>query len=257
MGCYYCDGKTKKDWSNGTMRVTRGSHSVEQTELHAPFIFIHIPKCAGTSISQALENQVCKNSVCGNLRGGATYKKHWWLSHYLWEFDPRKLENIVASVRNPFDRVVSYWCWKFRGKEGTEDFNEWVYEWYYKKRYLSIWAGREEDQFINGIPFPYAPCTWFLTMPGSKEIAANHILRYENLKSDWKDLLYKLNIKEEITLGHANASRGNPSPNVPPWDLTKEEKPYQEWYNERSIDIISNEFKIDLDTFGYKFDKIK
>lgn len=91
------------------------------------FIFVHIPKTGGTALSLALEARAQKDDVLigdtpkararrGRLRGvGAAGRlwKHSTLADIDGLVTPAEIAAFftVALVRNPWDRVVSYYHW--------------------------------------------------------------------------------------------------------------------------------------------------
>lgn len=91
------------------------------------FIFVHIPKTGGTALSLALEARARKDDILigdtpkararrGRLRGVKTAGRLWKHST-LADIDGLVTEAEVAEfftvalVRNPWDRVVSYYHW--------------------------------------------------------------------------------------------------------------------------------------------------
>ena len=91
------------------------------------FIFVHIPKTGGTALSLALEGRATKDDILigdtpkararrGRLKGVASAGRLWKHST-LADIDglvtPEEVERFftVALVRNPWDRLVSYYHW--------------------------------------------------------------------------------------------------------------------------------------------------
>jgi hypothetical protein len=127
-------------------------------------------------------------------------------------------------VRNPWDRVVSLY-------ERTEP--------------LQMKDKMTFDQFVDWIEYSSSTCIhssphryqldWFVD--GSGNLLADFIGRFEKLETDWATIAGKLGITE--TLPH---KRANPRA-----------RPYTDYYNARTREIIAGKFKVDIDYFGYEF----
>lgn len=130
---------------------------------------------------------------------------------------------IFASIRNPFDRIVSHWKWHCRFIKKDMSFEEFLeaellnrnasYKWY---------AGKNMVDFIS--------------IDG--EILVNNFIRFENLQEDFDSMCYKVGI-EKRKLPHKNKSKGSG---------------YKHHYNDRSKQIVCDIFSKDIDQFFYKFD---
>jgi hypothetical protein len=78
---------------------------------------------------------------------------------------------------------------------------------------------------------------WFVD--GSGKMLADFIGRFERLDADWATIANKLSIAKPLP-----HKRDNPRP-----------RPYTDYYNDKTREIIANKFKIDIDHFGYEFGK--
>lgn len=91
------------------------------------FIFVHIPKTGGTSLSLAYEGRAAADDILigdtpkakarqRRLRGAASAGRLWkhsTLSDIRGLVSDEDIEGcfVATLVRNPWDRVLSYWAW--------------------------------------------------------------------------------------------------------------------------------------------------
>lgn len=161
-------------------------------------IFIHIPKTGGTTIerSMGIGKPSVKNYKCGRTR----------IFHYLPSLDTDvafSLQHLPASVirdlkqdtfssffkfsfvRNPYDRIISEFCWVNRGTQKIntflnnpnfmyKEFDDWV------KCLLKVPYG---DHLLQQHYFLYDEDT----------LLVDNIYKYENFQDSLKELSEKLN----------------------------------------------------------------
>jgi|LWDU01.1.fsa_nt_gi hypothetical protein len=229
-------------------------------EYHAPYVFIHIPKCGGISITRSLN--------CASVRvvdgvGG----KHAAISHPAFVRLQDKDWTSLSVVRNPWARMVSYYNWRKIGKvkeTGALEFNDWIYRSYVEKKYMDVPNWPNEYYYLDfDIPFPYAPCSSFLKNKEGK-LDVDIILKLEEIEKDWPPMLERLRIDPKKKLLHLNSVEIAMDPfglyktidlaNTPQAaKRIKTSKSYRDWYTSESKDIIKIAFQEDLDLFGYKF----
>jgi len=185
------------------------------------FIFVHINKTAGTSMEKALSNYgVRKLEVKNDLKIELTYKQsqHFNTDEYK-EYLGGDYNNYYkfSVVRNPFDRVVSYY---FGGAvQNGLGFKEWVADRYQGKNY--------KDYIRMYSDFTH----WF------EEKDMNFILRFEKLADDFDSLKKILNLDCNLGWKNVNKSRSH----------------YRDYYDEETKGIIENHFSKELETFDYKY----
>jgi hypothetical protein len=207
------------------------------------FLFIHIPKCAGESITELLLDT--------NNYGGQFLKKHSTYSQAERLLGKElKRFNCFAVVRNPYEQVFSFYEHlrkplginsalleqqypgsggklqpEFASRIAMEcDFNLYVKTVYSKQSKVHVWM--------------CDLCDWLTDIEG--KIAITHILQYERLNQDFQLLSRYLNLVG--TLQWRNCSR----------DISTISK-YRLAYDAESRSIVQRHFCRTIDTFGYEF----
>lgn len=203
-------------------------------------VFIHIPKCAGTSIESALwtpEEKTAENLFGGMLNkyqnpyqtGGMQHLKALQVRHIIGreKFDAAFKFTIV---RNPFARAVSQFQYikglrflrKYIGLGTKDDF----------KTYLQKIHKRTHIQWEPQVSFVY-------DHQGRQMV--DYVGRFEELQAAFQHICSELNLEAEL-----------------PHKKKSEHKsvPYQSYYDEESIAYIEDVFADDLEVFGYRFEPL-
>ena len=206
------------------------------------FIFFHIPKNAGVSVSNVLMNNEPllkykhylthitkliwgkKNNFYLNKskREIINFNSHITCFDFFNLFEINEFKNYIkfAVVRNPYDRAVSRYVYskKISQKFRNMNFAQFLY-------YDIKYNFKVLDQFTF--------CTY-----DRKNICLDKIIKFENLEGDLKSLCYKF-FSKEIILKHLNKTKKNE---------------YQSFYDNETKELIKKNFSRDLDYFCYKFD---
>ncbi len=179
-----------------------------------PFVFVHINKTGGTSVTRAL----------GLRRRHRTAMELQSEYAALWE---RKFR--FSIVRNPWDKVVSHYHYRVMTNESglaSEQiaFNDWV-----KMAY-----GDANPRYCDRPKQFNAQWNWLSDSSGN--CIVDYIMRFENLEEDFNVLCKKLG--RRATLPHLNRShRGD----------------YRSYFDAETKEIIAIRFKIDIEKFGYEY----
>lgn len=202
------------------------------------FLFVHIQKTAGTSLTRHLEQHL--PDVTSILRPHdpialAEQQLPLSLNQYY----------KAAFVRNPFDRLVSWYSMiKHHGVLLTEQ------EKLKTPGYNKIWqhvlskANNFEEFILNcqhaedrsgWKPFLYNQVDYLKDTNG--QINADFVGRFENIAQDITKLCQRLGITE-TKMPHTNKST---------------HANYRTYYNSRTRAIIEQRFAHDLEYFGYQF----
>lgn len=185
-------------------------------------IFVHIPRTGGTSVRSSLQNISKK------------YELDFRTNHqYLEDFNPGEEDFIFSFVRNPYERLISWYNFHHHHKEVRGiSFSDWVkggFPTHWEKRdFLPSDALSQHKYFIRNDKNPL-----------------NFLGKHENLKKDFYKLLRILNLEIPGRFPHHRPSKKN-----------KEGKNnIYDYYDKESIEIVNEKFSKDFELFGYK--KIK
>lgn len=206
-------------------------------------IFVQVPKTGSTSIRAILGKPIRPHL---NLWEIKTLMESYWpvrggrknrILECLYPMLPPERRKEIGRqqfdnyfkfgfVRNPWDRVVS------------------LYE---RREALELRTQMSFEQFVDWIQFSSSTCVhssphryqldWFVDPNG--KILADFIGRFERLAEDWAFVAGKLGVN--AILPH---SRPNPRP-----------RHYTEYYTDRTRRLIGEKFKVDIETFDYRFEE--
>lgn len=195
------------------------------------FIFLHIPKTAGTSMEEALYDYHDFDY---------TDDPHIELAHYYDYMNKDEFNSFYkfTTIRNPFNLLYSTWGYYVRDNNYNIEFNEWI-KWRHEGS-ISDMESKVPDPrdgnfrllfFINRYPQTF----WCVNRHG--EFIIDRFLSFENIDNDLNELTNHIGLND-ILLPRTNVNR-------------LDQKRYIEYYNQESIEIVKKQFKIDLDLFGY------
>jgi len=181
------------------------------------FIFIHIPKTAGTSMTKIFGEAFQKHNSAKEVI--ETIGKEEWNKAYKF-----------TVVRNPWDKVLSQY--KFRVKTnktkmGTNkiSFKDWV----------ACTYGEPKDKYYYHNPTKYK--TQIEWLKNDEDIIdMDKILRFENLNNDFKSVAKIIGINSEL-------------PHINKTTVAN----YRDFYDEDTRQIIEDCFAEDIKVFEYKY----
>jgi hypothetical protein len=181
------------------------------------FIFIHIPKNAGSSIYKSLglknvEHHTHKYIIdkqCKNL----------------------ELDNMFqfAFARNPWDRFLSLYFYMFQGPDWQKEKDPNIIDF---PTFVRLYCN---DYTIIGHrvwQVHYKPQIEWLDLK-----LIDFIGRFESLQEDFNTVCDRINIPRK-ELPHQNKTN---------------HKHYSEYYNKKTRDMIAKKYKEDIEYFGYEF----
>ena len=208
------------------------------------YIFIHIPKTGGTSVAQALgkdRGYFGHNSIRQIIDGSCDYAQP--LVEVAMKRDVSLEKQVMDTfsfsvVRNPWDRLVS-WFFCIQTTANPEycnhygqNFKEWV-----MNGHMQI--HEEQVQFFGSgrVSNVFSQSEWLVDFSG--KIVVDTIIRFEELETEWKSIMKKLNAED---LPHVNKS-------------ILRNINYREHYDNEMLDYIdsTNIFQEDIKNFNFVF----
>ena len=195
------------------------------------FLFVHIPKTAGNSIQSVLrdysEDQIValRSEQDGIERFGLrnpNYKirKHSTLAEYRAALGDEQFRSLYkfACVRNPWDRMVSYY---FTPTQSPETWDRKKFRGMISKAvsvadYLRLDQGKR-DPFSN----------------------VDYIMRFENLADDFRTVCGTLGISPTTLPRYNRSSREH----------------YSKYYDDELRELVCARFAAEIERFGYIFER--
>jgi hypothetical protein len=197
------------------------------------FIFIHIPKTAGTSVFNALKLFVLWQYIATRILhkfnisppfDPIPFPSHATATELIEAMGKETFDLYFsfAIVRNPWDLQVS--LYKYILREEKHHHHSLVKSFANFDKYLE-WRCSEE--VILQKDFIYSK---------EGELLVDFVGRFENLEADFAKICDRIGIS--TSLPRLNVSNT---------------KPYQEYYNEKTKELLRETFKEDIDLLGYDF----
>jgi len=195
------------------------------------FIFIHVPKTAGNSIHDTLRDYIDDKLILkSQMQDGVerfglkntsypSLNKHSRLSEYYKYLGDSICDyKIYTTIRNPFDKLISYYFSPHRWHQTTNKQPKWDYH--------------KIELILNQMP----ELRWFINTPALMDNIK--FLKYETINGDFNKMC------EEVGLPKLNLSHRNKSTN---------RSDYRIYYNNRLIDLIYNKHKFEISIGNYQY----
>jgi hypothetical protein len=209
------------------------------------YLFVHVPKTGGTSMALALEARAMKDDILVGDTPKARRRKRWlaalpvgvriWKHSTLAEAEallrPGELAGLFTFtlVRNPWDRVVSYYAWA-----RAQDFP-------HPDIQLARRVGFEaflDDPGVQGRLRANPAESYLRDRQG--RLRASAFIRLEHFDADaaplWRHLGFTLH------LPHVNRSA--------------RARPHAAWYTPRTRNLVAELCAPDIARFGYRFEDL-
>ena len=197
------------------------------------FVFFHVPKAAGTSVTHALL------ALAGNNDRLVAETKHETLGQLSAAWRKRRSPSFKVNldeyfrfgfVRNPFVRMHSFYTYLKEKRprpeiESIPSFRHFLQQ------------SCDPISWINGLHSMKPQLDYFTTADRSLEMG--FVGHFEYLHEDLRSIESHLGV--EIPIRHLNRS-------------SSAETDYRESYDQETVEIVSSRFKDDLQEFGYTFE---
>jgi hypothetical protein len=204
-------------------------------------IFIHVPKCAGTSMTAAFQSSRLNLRLIGNIpnddraRYGITCTR-WW--HHLPAIELMRINPDTewskyfkfAFVRNPWDRMVSvYFDQQKRTKES---------DYYRKHNPKVVEIFKSSPSFVEWVDsgfYSMRPQVDYI-LDSKQNVFVDFIGRFEKLKEDFEGICRRIGISVELP--HKNKT---------------DHEFYRTYYTAETREIVRRKFHADIELLGYSF----
>jgi hypothetical protein len=209
------------------------------------FLFIHVPKTGGNSIQTILANY-SEDTLTNNKEhqdgierfalSSSTYKlkKHSKLNRYRKVLPTKLYQQLFkfATIRNPWDKMISLYFSPHRGTDSWDrkDFIQLVGQAPALQDFVTLPSFRDRLEKKFGLPSRPRPL--------DKDI--DHLIRFENLNDDFKDVCRKIGLPAAPELPLRN--QGN-------------RKHYSIYYDDELIDLVARKFTNEIEFGDYSFSK--
>jgi len=197
------------------------------------YIFIHIPKCAGSSVEYVLDKQAYKDWNSNWDKNNKIWKQHATADQYKQLYCPNYDQYFSFTfVRNPWDRAVSDYLWIKKELKIEDSF----------KSYLLLTGDFDTPRLSypnlnrSGRGDHIIPQTDFILNSNDKQ-QVNFVGRFENIQQDFKNVCNKIGITHRALPHHNKTKR----------------KHYTEYYDDETRQIVAEKYARDIEHFGYKF----
>ena len=244
--CELCDFRSIRESTfkkhlkchNQPLKLSRNFYKIDKKAFN--YIFVHIPKNAGTTINRILKKNEGSNIISNINMTNEELKYinntfHNTLNFAHASFKSYKTPNkTIVFVRNPFSRVVSLFHFQRLHKE--HKFKDFLKKLYVNKKLVNYI--KNDDNHVE-IKFDLLKSHYSWKNQQfwiSKE--PFFVGKFENLSEELKRLYKKMKIEYVEQIPHRKKS---------------EHKPYRDYYDEETIAIIKDVYADDLKRFNYEF----
>jgi len=194
-------------------------------------IFVHIQKTGGNSICAALNER------------RSPPEKHFFARDLIEVYGQQKWNTYFkfAIVRNPWDRLVSWWSMIDANRSAAPKKQDWN-----NFHRFILDRARTFEEFLencdaefndkDGRKWIYRNQIDYLT-DTSGRLLVDYVGRFESLEQDF-DFITKRALGHSVSLPHVNRSQ---------------HRHYSEYYSPALVDKVAQRFERDIESFGYAF----
>ena len=201
------------------------------------FVFIHIPKTAGTSIYSALggrqeEDEFFGYSLDLNLQLQHLTAEELLRYELITELEFRNYFKF-CFVRNPWDRVVSEWLWRTNNvpRHNLHRYFRLSLKSFLEK--VPTWKGKVGSRIRRHLLPQYN-----FIYDSQGQLMVNYVGKFENLRKDFRIICNEIGLFE-VELPWSNS--------------TKKKTDYRIYYDDETYQMVKELYVKDIEYFGYKF----
>ena len=209
-------------------------------------IFIHVPKCAGTSIEYALEMHGDKTDIGLKPYINQKYDFDHLFGAGLQHLTIQEIRSIVspkifnsyfkfAFVRNPWDRLVSYITWNHRNKNKDNWNNMETVELSQHMFDIEI-ANILSKGDLEIDQNHHLKEQWKYICDDGGTLQVDYVGKYEDLLPDWNSVCNELKINKPLEIR-----------------MKSNHKPFNYYFDYSTREKIEKIYLKDIDFFNYKF----
>jgi len=196
------------------------------------YVFIHIPKCAVSSIHRALGVLHAQRSL---PVGKPKYHKHAKAATVREVLGPAWNKCFkFAFIRNPWELMVSSYHWWLTYAEIFPALHKDVAQ----IREMGSFSVFIRSEFGGSMLNEHHGRDLTEWISDGNEIIVDFVGRYENLDEDWSKVCRELQIRA-LSLGREN-------------QVARQD--YRVFYDDESRELVANRFARTIELFGYRFD---
>lgn len=201
------------------------------------FIFVHVQKTAGTSLTQLLAPHCLQPPASRLARLASDLHLLPWRQHHFRIHDPlRRAQSVLpdpvyrdmfkfAFVRNPWSRLVSWYEYILRS------------EGHHRRERVTGLGGF--DAFVEHYTGNPRRSQWSMLVDRDGGLGVDFVGRLETLDADVARLCQQLGLEAGI-LPHRNKA---------------DSRRWQDYYSPRSVDLVQQRWRKEIEAFGYSFEQ--
>ncbi|MCB2128500.1 MAG: sulfotransferase family 2 domain-containing protein [Rhodobacteraceae bacterium] len=211
------------------------------------FIFVHIPKTAGLSVTDAfgkygrprgrtIWRSISRRMPYKESPSAAHFRVHEPASKMIAKLSRPVFDGFLSFsvVRNPFDHAVSHYEYmkQFRIKSTADKVGRMSF-----RDYLEY---RMKPPIWNDTIFARMPDQSYYLTDAAGDLAVRRLVRFENLNAELEELSRDLKLPD-FALRHVNKTKAG-------------KKPMSSYYTDETADLVRKIYDRDFDLIGYSRD---
>lgn len=201
------------------------------------FLFVHVPKTAGTSIRKILQDNYIHDITHGSFNKSDWNYHHAKASNFKNHFrDTWDSIYKFAFVRNPWDWLVSYYHYAIQSEDISKSPDEKTKKWQNNMKQAKTF----DEFFYNDKLLPLPQYLWVTDTSDPYNIIVDYVGKVETLNKDFD------NIKKNANLQ---------LPELPVTNKSKHNH-YSSYYTKAMLKRVEDKYGLDIELFAYNFETI-